>query len=138
MKYIFYIGAAALLAFGVKKIYDIKGSTANLDLEIVDVDLSNFKVKARFINVGNSSLKVSSYLGTIYIDNTKVGTIKNLDGFTINENSEKEVSFDVQTSILTGGLATIQLLLSGFKKPTIKIDSVINASGLIINKTTVI
>lgn len=138
MKYIFYIGAAVLAAYGIKKIYDVKGSTANLDLEIIDVDINNFKVKARFINVGNSSLKVTSYLGTIYIDNTKVGTVKNLNGFTLEANAEKEVSFDIQTSILTGSLAVIQLLMKGFKKPDIKIDSVINANGLIINKTTVI
>jgi LEA14-like dessication related protein len=138
MKYIIYIGAAVLAAYGFKKLYDVKGSTANLDLEIVDYDMNNFKIKARFINVGNSSLKVSSYLGTVYINNTKIGTVKNLNGFTIDEASEKEVNFDIQTSILTGGLATIQLLMGGFMKPVIKIDSVINANGLIINKTTIL
>lgn len=138
MKYIIYIGAAVLAAYGFKKLYDVKGSTANLDFEIVDVDINNFKVKGRFINVGNSNLKVTSYLGTVYIDNTKIGTLKNLNGFTLEANAEKEVFFDIQTSILTGGMAAIQLLMKGFKKPLIKIDSVINANGLIINKTTVI
>ena len=138
MKYIIYIGAAVLAAYGFKKLYDVKGSTANLDFEIVDYDMTNFKVKARFINVGNSNLKVTSYLGTVYINDTKIGTLKNLNGFTLEANAEKEVSFDIQTSILTGGLASIQLLMGGFVKPVIKITSVINANGLIINKTTVI
>lgn len=136
MKYILYIGAAVLAAYGVKKVYNLKGSTANLDIEIVDVNLTNFSVKVRFINVGNSNLKIESYLGTVYINNTKMGTLKNLNGFTIEATSEKEINLDIQTSILTGTLAAVELIKSGREKQDIKIVSVINANGLIINKTT--
>lgn len=135
---IIYILAAVLAAYGVKKLYDLKGSSANLDIEITDVDFTAFRFKIRFINVGNSSLKVDSCLNTIYVNDTKIGTAKNLKGFTIDKNGESEVWFDIQTSILTGAFAVLELFKNGAKKPTIKIDTIINASGLIINKKTII
>jgi len=138
MKYILYIGAAVLAAYGFKKFYNVKGSTTNLDVEIVDVDLTSFKIKIRFINVGNAKLKVDSALNTIYVNDTKVGTAKNLNGFTLEPHSEKEVSFDIQTSILTGSMAVLQLIKNGRNNPAIKIVSVFNSNGLIINKTTIL
>jgi LEA14-like dessication related protein len=135
---IIYILAAVLAAYGVKKLYDLKGSSANLDIEITDVDFTSFRFKIRFINVGNYNLKVDSCLNTIYVNDTKIGTAKNLKGFTIDKNGESEIWFDIQTSILTGAFAVLELFKNGAKKPTIKIDTIINASGLIINKKTII
>ena len=97
-----------------------------------------FKIRVRFINVGNAALKVDSCLNTIYVNDTKIGTAKNLNGFTLDANGEKSVWFDIQTSILTGALAITNLIKSGKTQPIIKIVSVINASGLIINKTTIL
>ena len=138
MKYILYIGGAVLLAYGVKKAYDMTKSTGSLDIEIVDVDLTKFKIKLRFINVGNGKIKVDSALNTIYVNDTKIGTAKNLTGFILDAHSEKEVNFDIQTSILTGAMAGLELIKNGRNKPIIKIVSVFNSNGLIINKTTIL
>lgn len=138
MKNIIYIGAAILAAYAIKKGYDFYKSGTTLDLEVTDIDLINFKFKIRFINAGNSDIKIDSCLNTIYLNNNKIGTAKNLNGFTIRAKSESEVSFDIQTSILTGALSILSTLKNKDKNTIIKIDSVINASGLIINKTTTI
>lgn len=130
--------AAVLLgtAFVGYKTYTYFTSATNLEIEIVDADLLNFNFTVRFMNVGNSPVKVNAVTNQIFANGEKVGSASNLKGFTINSRSQKDVKFDVTSGLMGGTNILLGLIKNGRNKPKISIETAINVKGAIVKKLT--
>lgn len=130
--------AAVILGLGYTgyKIYTYSNSVENLELEIIDADLINFNFTVRFMNLGNSPIKVNAVTNQIFANGEKVGSASNLKGFTINSRSEKSVKFDITSGLMGGTNILLGLLKNGRSKPKITIETAINVKGVIVKKTT--
>jgi LEA14-like dessication related protein len=136
MKQIIILASVLSAAFIGYKIYTYSNSVENLELEIVDADLINFNFTVRFMNLGNSPIKVNAVTNQIFANGDKVGSASNLKGFTINSRSEKSVKFDITSGLIGGTNILLGLLKNGRSMPKITVETAINVKGVIVKKTT--
>ena len=126
-----FLIAAALLAagYGGYRLYTYYNSATTLDVQIVNADLSKQTITVRFLNLGNSPVKVNSVKNTILANDSYLATASNLKGFTIPERGQTDVKFDLQA-----GLGSIAGLLQLGKKK-LSVITEINVKGSIIKLT---
>lgn len=131
-----YIAAGVIVAayFGYS-LYQKKQSVDAVTFDITDVDISAMKLTIVFTNVGNSTLNVSAVQNQVFVNGNMVGTANKLSSFSINKTSNSKVVFDITPS-LTGGISAIYSLFKDGGKPAIRIETTINANGILFNKTT--
>jgi len=129
--------AAGLIAAGyiAYTLYQKKQSVDALTFDVVGVDLINMKISIEFSNIGNSDLVVTAVGNNIFVDNILIGDANKYGSFTIKKTAKTKVDFNVSLSA-TGGISYLSSLFKGIKTPTIKIDSTINANGILFTKTT--
>jgi LEA14-like dessication related protein len=132
--YLIAAGVVAAAYFGYT-LYQKKQSIDAVTFDIVDVDLAAMKIAILFNNIGNSNLNVTAVRNEIYVDGNMVGEANKMSAFTINKQSDSKVVFDFKPSI-SGGLSYLLGLLKGVVKPAIRIETTINANGLLFTKTT--
>lgn len=134
-KYLIAVGiiAAAYLGYNF---YQKKQSIDNVDFDIVDVDLLGLNIKVLFTNIGNSTLNVTAVENKIYVDNSFIGTANRLSSFSIEKTANTTVEFKLTPSILGGVNALAGLFKTGGAMPKIRVETTINANGILFNKTT--
>lgn len=134
-KYLIAAGIIAAAYLGYT-FYQKKQSIDNVDFDIIDVDLVNMNLKVLFTNVGNSTLNVSAVENKIYVDNVFVGNANRLSSFSIAKTANTTVDFKLTASIAGGLNALNNLFRSGGAVPKIRVETTINANGILFNKTT--
>jgi len=132
-----YIAAGVIAAayFGYM-LYQKKQSIDAVTFDIVDFDLQNLKLTVDFTNVGNSTINVTAVQNQVYVNDSLVGTANRLASFTINKSSNSKVKFDIKASAVGGITALLNLFKNHNEMPKIRIETTINANGMLFNKTT--
>jgi LEA14-like dessication related protein len=132
-----YIAAGVIAAayFGYM-LYQKKQSIDAVTFDIVDFDLQNLKLTVDFTNVGNSTINVTAVQNQIYVNDSLVGTANRLASFSINKSSNTKVKFDIKASAVGGITALLNLFKNHNEMPKIRIETTINANGMLFNKTT--
>jgi uncharacterized membrane protein YebE (DUF533 family) len=134
MKNVFIAAGIVAAAYFAYTMYQKKQSVDTISFDIVDVDLAMMNITIDFTNVGNSDLNVTAVKNDIYVNGNLVGLANKLSAFTINKTANTKVVFKIVPSI-TGGISAL-LSLFNQTKPAIKIETTINANGLLFTKTT--
>lgn len=134
-KYFIAIGviAAAYLGF---TFYQKKQSMDNINFDVVDIDLVGMSIKVLFTNVGSSNLNVTAVENKVYVDDTYIGSANRLSSFIINKSANTTIDFKLTASIVGGLNALKNLFKVGATTPKIRIETTINANGILFNKTT--
>jgi len=132
-----YIAAGVIAAayFGYM-LYQKKQSIDAVTFDIVDFDLQNLKLTVDFTNVGNSTINVTAVQNQVYVNDSLVGTANRLASFSINKSSNTKVKFDIKASAVGGITALLNLFKNHNEMPKIRIETTINANGMLFNKTT--
>jgi len=132
-----YIAAGVIAAayFGYM-LYQKKQSIDAVTFDIVDFDLQNLKLTVDFTNVGNSTINVTAVQNQVYVNDSLVGTANRLASFSVNKSSNTKVKFDIKASAVGGITALLNLFKNHNEMPKIRIETTINANGMLFNKTT--
>jgi hypothetical protein len=136
MKNIF-IGAGIIAAgyFGFKA-YQKKQSIDNVSFDVTDVDLAAMKLKVRFTNIGNANLNITAVQNKVYANDIFVGSADKMSAFSIAKSANTSIDFTLVPS-LVGGLSVLgSMFTTGAAIPKIRIETTINANGILFNKTT--
>jgi hypothetical protein len=132
--YLIAAGVIAAAYFGWN-LYQKKQSVEAVTFDIVDVDLASMKMSILFTNIGNSTLNVTAVQNQIFVNGNMIGTANKLSAFSILKTANSKIVFDITPSLLGGVSALLSLFKDG-AKPAIRIETTINANGILFNKTT--
>jgi LEA14-like dessication related protein len=135
MKNIFIAAGVIVAAYFGYTLYQKKQSVDAVTFDITDVNIATMKLTIVFTNVGNSTLNVSAVQNQVFVNGAMVGTANKLSSFSINKTSNSTIVFDIIPS-LTGGISALYSLFKAGGKPAIRIETTINANGILFNKTT--
>jgi len=136
MKNIYIAAGVVAAAYFGYMLYQKKQSINAVTFDIVDFDLQNLKLTVDFTNVGNSTINVTAVQNQVYVNDSLVGTANRLASFSINKSSNTKVKFDIKASAVGGITALLSLFKNGREMPKIRIETTINANGMLFNKTT--
>jgi hypothetical protein len=136
MKNIFIAAGLIAVAYFGFSFYQKKQSIDNVSFDVVDVDLVTMKLSVLFTNIGSATLNISAVQNKVYVGDTYIGSADKLSAFSIMKSANTKVDFNITASIV-GGLNTLRNLFnSGGAIPKIRIETTINANGVLFNKTT--
>jgi len=136
MKNIYIAAGVVAAAYFGYMLYQKKQSINAVTFDIVDFDLQNLKLTVDFTNIGNSTINVTAVQNQVYVNDSLVGTANRLASFSINKSSNTKVKFDIKASAVGGITALLSLFKNGREMPKIRIETTINANGMLFNKTT--
>lgn len=136
MKNIFIAAGIVAAAYFGYTLYQKKQSVDNVSFDVVDVDLVSMNLSVLFTNIGNATLNVTAVQNKVYVNDTYVGSADRLSSFTILKSANTKVDFKITASIVGGLNALRGLFQSGGDIPKIRIETTINANGILFNKTT--
>ena len=134
-KYLIAVGVIAAAYLGYN-FYQKKQSIDDVDFDIIDVDLLGLSIKVLFTNIGNSTLNVTAVENKIYVNNAFVGTANRLSSFSIEKTANTTVEFKLTPSLIGGVNALAGMFAAGAVMPKIRVETTINANGILFNKTT--
>jgi len=136
MKNIFIAAGIIAAAYFGYTLYQKKQSVDNVSFDVVDVDLVTMKLSVLFTNIGNATLNVTAVQNKVYVNDTYVGSADKLSSFVILKSANTKVDFKITASIVGGLNALGNLLGNNAAMPKIRIETTINANGILFNKTT--
>ena len=132
--YLIAAGVIVAAYFGYT-LYSKKQSIDAVSFDITDFDLAKQTLSITFTNVGNSTLNVTAVQNQVFVNDSMVGTANKFSSFIINKTANTTVKFDLKPSVV-GGLSAIYSMFTESGKPKIRIETTINANGVLFNKTT--
>jgi len=136
MKNIFIgAGIIAIAYFGFT-FYQKKQSINQVSFDVVDVDLVGMNLSVLFTNVGNSTLNITAVQNKVFVNDIYVGSADKLSAFTILKTANSKIDFKITPSLVGGLNALRDLFMTGGAVPKIRIETTINANGILFNKTT--
>lgn len=136
MKNIFIAAGIVAAAYFGYTLYQKKQSVDNVSFDVVDVDLVSMNLSVLFTNIGNATLNVTAVQNKVYVNDTYVGSADRLSSFVILKSANTKIDFKITASIVGGLNALRGLFQSGGDIPKIRIETTINANGILFNKTT--
>lgn len=134
MKNIFIAAGVVAAAYFAYTLYQKKQSVDNITFDIVDVDIAMMNLSINFTNIGNSTLNVTAVQNQVFVNDNLVGSANKLSAFSIEKTANTKVVFKIVPSV-TGGISALMSLFKD-EKPAIRIETTINANGVLFNKTT--
>lgn len=134
MKNIFIAAGVVAAAYFAYTLYQKKQSVDNITFDIVDVDIAMMNLSINFTNIGNSTLNVTAVQNQVFVNDNLVGSANKLSAFSIQKTANTKVVFKIVPSV-TGGISALMSLFKD-EKPSIRIETTINANGVLFNKTT--
>jgi hypothetical protein len=136
MKNIFIgAGIIAVAYFGFA-LYQKKQSIDQVSFDVVDVDLIKMNLSVLFTNIGNSNLNVTAVQNKVFVNDIFVGSANKLSAFSIVKTANSKIDFKITPSLVGGINALGDLFTTGVAVPKIRIETTINANGILFNKTT--
>lgn len=136
MKNIFIAAGIVAAAYFGYTLYQKKQSVDNVSFDVVDVDLVSMNLSVLFTNIGNATLNVAAVQNKVYVNDTYVGSADRLSSFVILKSANTKIDFKITASIVGGLNALRGLFQSGGAITKIRIETTINANGILFNKTT--
>lgn len=136
MKNIFIAAGIVAAAYFGYTLYQKKQSVDNVSFDVVDVDLVSMNLSVLFTNIGNATLNVTAVQNKVYVNDTYVGSADRLSSFVILKSANTKIDFKITASIVGGLNALRGLFQSGGAITKIRIETTINANGILFNKTT--